>query len=312
MASRGQAASLISSAWRQGGLADSPTRRRGQLRTDVATVGLRGLRSEGSHQRNQSRATLGDRLQEALRLESAARKIPKTKGRWVKRAFPASIRDRGRDRQGGDVPSFRSGKLCHRSDIPMDGGSTRGLIVLTPCYITTYATSSLSSRGTMSEARVGRSLPVPRDDRDLRRVLSKAAQRFVREAQGHTSRCWAICSETKRVAMGMGEESVAALREVGKLLAYLREPELPRGLKEPGTSSRCGRRCSTWRPRSARAHPARRCLGGARGGSLAAADPDLLAERRRPAHHRGSPSRADRQGASESGIYRQQGSALTR
>ena len=36
----------------------------------------------------------------------------------------------------------------------------------------------------------------------------------------------------RRVAMGMGEESAEALREVGKLLAYLREPEPPRGLKD--------------------------------------------------------------------------------
>jgi 4-hydroxy-3-polyprenylbenzoate decarboxylase len=36
----------------------------------------------------------------------------------------------------------------------------------------------------------------------------------------------------RRVALGMGEESVAALREVGKLLAYLKEPEPPRGLKD--------------------------------------------------------------------------------
>ncbi|MFN8989438.1 MAG: 4-hydroxy-3-polyprenylbenzoate decarboxylase [Betaproteobacteria bacterium] len=36
----------------------------------------------------------------------------------------------------------------------------------------------------------------------------------------------------KRVAMGMGVDSVAALREVGKLLAYLKEPEPPRGLKD--------------------------------------------------------------------------------
>ena len=36
----------------------------------------------------------------------------------------------------------------------------------------------------------------------------------------------------KRVAMGMGEESVAALKEVGKLLAYLKEPEPPSGLKD--------------------------------------------------------------------------------
>lgn len=36
----------------------------------------------------------------------------------------------------------------------------------------------------------------------------------------------------RRVAMGMGEDSVAALREVGKLLAFLKEPEPPKGLKD--------------------------------------------------------------------------------
>ncbi|MBK8016220.1 MAG: 4-hydroxy-3-polyprenylbenzoate decarboxylase [Betaproteobacteria bacterium] len=36
----------------------------------------------------------------------------------------------------------------------------------------------------------------------------------------------------RRVALGMGEESVDALREIGKLLAYLKEPEPPRGLKD--------------------------------------------------------------------------------
>ena len=36
----------------------------------------------------------------------------------------------------------------------------------------------------------------------------------------------------RRVALGMGQESVAALREVGKLLAYLKEPEPPKGLKD--------------------------------------------------------------------------------
>ncbi len=36
----------------------------------------------------------------------------------------------------------------------------------------------------------------------------------------------------RRVALGMGEESVTALREVGKLLAYLKEPEPPKGLKD--------------------------------------------------------------------------------
>ena len=36
----------------------------------------------------------------------------------------------------------------------------------------------------------------------------------------------------ERVAMGMGQNSVEALREVGKLLAYLKEPEPPKGLKD--------------------------------------------------------------------------------
>jgi 4-hydroxy-3-polyprenylbenzoate decarboxylase len=36
----------------------------------------------------------------------------------------------------------------------------------------------------------------------------------------------------KRVAMGMGQDHVEALREVGKLLAFLKEPEPPKGLKD--------------------------------------------------------------------------------
>ena len=36
----------------------------------------------------------------------------------------------------------------------------------------------------------------------------------------------------RRVALGMGQESVEALREVGKLLAYLKEPEPPKGFKD--------------------------------------------------------------------------------
>ena len=36
----------------------------------------------------------------------------------------------------------------------------------------------------------------------------------------------------RRVAMGMGQDSVEALREIGKLLAYLKEPDPPKGLKD--------------------------------------------------------------------------------
>lgn len=37
---------------------------------------------------------------------------------------------------------------------------------------------------------------------------------------------------TRRIAMGMGEDSVDSLREIGKLLAFLKEPDPPRGLKD--------------------------------------------------------------------------------
>ena len=40
----------------------------------------------------------------------------------------------------------------------------------------------------------------------------------------------------ERVAYGMGEESVVALREVGKLLAFLKEPDPPKGLKDAWNS----------------------------------------------------------------------------
>ena len=39
---------------------------------------------------------------------------------------------------------------------------------------------------------------------------------------------------TRRVALGMGAEDVAELRDVGRLLAGLKEPEPPRGLKDAG------------------------------------------------------------------------------
>lgn len=40
----------------------------------------------------------------------------------------------------------------------------------------------------------------------------------------------------QRVALGMGEDSVEALREVGKLLAFLKEPDPPKGLKDAWNS----------------------------------------------------------------------------
>src|SRR3954468_24038999 len=53
------------------------------------------------------------------------------------------------------------------------------------------------------------------------------------QPKGHSTPVLAnLFGTPKRVAMGMGEDSVTALREVGKLLAYLKEPEPPSGLKD--------------------------------------------------------------------------------
>ena len=41
-----------------------------------------------------------------------------------------------------------------------------------------------------------------------------------------------LFGSVRRVALAMGAEDPAALREIGKLLAYLREPEPPKGLRE--------------------------------------------------------------------------------
>ncbi len=43
---------------------------------------------------------------------------------------------------------------------------------------------------------------------------------------------------TRRVALGMGEEDAAALREIGRLLAFLKEPEPPKGLKDAWQNTR--------------------------------------------------------------------------
>ncbi len=70
------------------------------------------------------------------------------------------------------------------------------------------------------------------------RVLRSAgpAILFEKPRSGRTSHSMPVLANLfgtpQRVALGMGEESVQALREVGKLLAYLKEPEPPRGLKD--------------------------------------------------------------------------------
>ena len=51
--------------------------------------------------------------------------------------------------------------------------------------------------------------------------------------KGHTVPVLAnLFGTPERVALGMGAESVSALREVGKLLAFLKEPDPPKGMKD--------------------------------------------------------------------------------
>jgi 4-hydroxy-3-polyprenylbenzoate decarboxylase len=66
------------------------------------------------------------------------------------------------------------------------------------------------------------------------RVLKRGGPAILFEKpKGHTIPVLGnLFGTTTRVAMGMGEDSIAGLREVGKLLAYLKEPDPPRGLKD--------------------------------------------------------------------------------
>jgi 4-hydroxy-3-polyprenylbenzoate decarboxylase len=66
------------------------------------------------------------------------------------------------------------------------------------------------------------------------RVLKRAGPAILFEnPQGYTIPVLGnLFGTPRRVALGMGEDSVDALREVGRLLAFLKEPEPPKGLKD--------------------------------------------------------------------------------
>ncbi|MGG7055267.1 4-hydroxy-3-polyprenylbenzoate decarboxylase [Nitrosomonas sp. ANs5] len=66
------------------------------------------------------------------------------------------------------------------------------------------------------------------------RLLKQAgpAVLFERPAQHTIPVLGNLFGTPERVALGMGQSSVAALREVGKLLAYLKEPDPPKGLRD--------------------------------------------------------------------------------
>ena len=66
-----------------------------------------------------------------------------------------------------------------------------------------------------------------------------------------------------RVALGMGEESVAALREVGRLLAYLKEPDPPRGMKDAWRALPIYKKVLDMAPKTVRSGPCQECVVGA-------------------------------------------------
>ncbi len=67
-------------------------------------------------------------------------------------------------------------------------------------------------------------------DRTLR---AKGPALLFENPKGHTIPVLGnLFGTPERVALGMGAESVVALRDIGKLLAYLKEPEPPKGFKD--------------------------------------------------------------------------------
>jgi hypothetical protein len=91
-----------------------------------------------------------------------------------------------------------------------------------------------------------------------------------------------------RVALGMGEESVAALREVGTLLAFLKEPEPPKGLKDAWQNTRpLFMQVMQMAPKERKSAPCQEIVWEGADVDLAPARADVLAGRRRAAHHLG-------------------------
>jgi len=66
-----------------------------------------------------------------------------------------------------------------------------------------------------------------------------------------------------RVALGMGEESVGALREVGRTLAYLKEPDPPRGMKDAWRALPIYKKVLDMAPKTVRSAPCQECVIGA-------------------------------------------------
>ncbi|MDB5867029.1 MAG: 3-octaprenyl-4-hydroxybenzoate decarboxylase, partial [Betaproteobacteria bacterium] len=89
------------------------------------------------------------------------------------------------------------------------------------------------------------------------RVLRAAGPALLFEKpRGHTVPVLAnLFGTPRRVALGMGRESVEALRELGELLAYLKEPEPPRGWRDAWEKLPLLKQVWTMEPRTVRDPP---------------------------------------------------------
>ncbi len=75
---------------------------------------------------------------------------------------------------------------------------------------------------------------------------------------GHTIPVLAnLFGTPQRVALGMGEESVEALREVGRLLAFLKEPDPPKGVREAFKALPVFKKVLDMAPKTVRSAPCR-------------------------------------------------------
>jgi 4-hydroxy-3-polyprenylbenzoate decarboxylase len=100
-------------------------------------------------------------------------------------------------------------------------------------------------------------------DRTCARVVRRCCSRSRRGIDDAGAR--QPVRHARRVALGMGEDSVEALREVGKLLAFLKEPEPPKGLKDAWDKLPVFRKVLNMAPEGAsRRRPARRSSARAR------------------------------------------------
>jgi len=78
---------------------------------------------------------------------------------------------------------------------------------------------------------------------------------FDRPAESKVRALTNLFGTTQRVAMGMGADDVSELRDIGRLLASLKEPEPPKGLKDAGKLFQMGKALWDMKPARLRQAP---------------------------------------------------------